>query len=641
MSFLSKFANSLFNGYKPSGAYAFEFYDRKSALKEPIETIRLMLAPQRYTIREGYLITTTKTISGAQVTDNGNDFKQINLSGNIHFFLARRPPRGEKPSNGDFGNAAKEFGKRLINQAVEAGKDAATKVLPPFITNSISGFEFVTGLQEMFRLRWVISRMRDKYAFDGSPYGSPIPKDILGVDNLSRKFPYNKSNFDNIMVIYRDYDDNNHFEVIFNDFRIERSANDIFSFDYDISMVAIREERLDSFAIGDVGTKPRVESFASNVAGLLNSLLAPIDRISGYAIDLATGMADIIQSYRELTEPGGIVETMLNERRDKFYLAGQRFKTEFDKVFAYQQKVTEAVEESISATANPELTPSTQTEIAIEQAGQIAEIASTLNQLGAAYNALSNLAPYITNSYEDLQEDELVTITDSEFFDSTDPRFATRQNVPVRYYQVQYGDTPFNLAFRFYRDSNKYNVILKLNKLTITDFDNANMVGKKIKIALLNRIEEPKELRNQIFYPQIFLFASEKEREIASLGSDFKLNVQSAMVADEGGDIDWIHGIEALDANIKDRLENDQGSLGFLHPGWGLLDLSGVANFAENVSELLFEAIENQTEKDPRVVSAKVIRDSVRIEADAVYYTLSVGTELTAEDLQVQIGRRI
>ena len=184
-----------------SGIFSFEFRTRNpktNQLGAWLSEFFFLLPPEEYSIQEGYKATITKTISDAWVDDFGNDIKQIKLSGSLYSYY---------------------LGNTLNNEKI------------PINTG-------ISGLDEIFKLRYIVSRFRDPYTINNeSSLKSAFPE----INSLMAIITTSKPTYDNIGIIYHDYDDNNHYEIIFTNFTMSRSKNDPYTINYVIEMKTLKE----------------------------------------------------------------------------------------------------------------------------------------------------------------------------------------------------------------------------------------------------------------------------------------------------------------------------------------------------------------------------------------------------------------
>lgn len=623
----------LTDDFKPTGAFSFEFRNRKT--DKEIETITILLPPKNYRIRENFLVNATKTISGVHVDDYGNDMKDISVSGNIHFFYAAQPPNPLKESGPE------RVLRDLANQAIGAAVDLAQQALPTALLNAIPGLDFLTGLQEMFRLRYIVSRLRDKYP------GGKFSKPPLGLRGIERLLALQGYRHKDVKVVYHDWDDNNHFEVVFQSFEITRDSGDVFSFDYAIEMKAVAEVDFDEFIIGDTGTKPKVDTVAENMNNIILGVIEPLDSALDVATDLIDTGTNILNGATALVGEGGIINRMVEQRRNKFYQSIEEIVQQFEEFEIAYGIIDAGLDEQavgIADLTSPEPTLSSfETQLLIENQQNQIEIANLLYKLLSAYNVIANLQKYLTDTREIQQRlvsntSQNRVLNSEEFFDDEDDIVANQERTTFQLYEVQGGDNAFNLAFEFFGDFGLYNLILDENDLFLTDFDNNKLAGTFIRIPLADA-PPPPDLETNLIYVVRKPFPTQKEKEIETFGTDLALTNDGDLIADGTGDLQMLEGVDALVANIEDRLENDQGSLNEQHPGWGVKDIVGIAGSINNLT-ILADAIESQANKDPRVQVAVFDRASFRVEADRIFYNLNI-TPISGRNVTVQKEKAI
>jgi hypothetical protein len=139
------------------------------------------------------------------------------------------------------GSGLLRLGQTAANAAISAGKGIAAS-LTNGVGLNIPGLSGMSGLEEFFRLRYVINRFRDHGmdAISGKTTNYWLDKkypDLAGLEDLAKN---GKQFYDNVQVIYHDYDDDNHYEVIFDNFEMHKSKEDPETYYYTIEMTAIR-----------------------------------------------------------------------------------------------------------------------------------------------------------------------------------------------------------------------------------------------------------------------------------------------------------------------------------------------------------------------------------------------------------------
>jgi hypothetical protein len=195
--------------YEPTNAYSFEFRTSKGGF---ITEVFMLLPPESYEVTEPTRSTLTKTIGGGYLKDFGNDFKEINIRGSSHFFYLGSPS-----------NKGESFTRRD---------------------------DFINGYEEFMKLRFLISRYRDYTLTPGGNLGRLVVPTIFGSNNslfpvlaLANKVRTNliqnkNATYDEIELIWHNYDDDDHFKVRVANFQSSRSKEDPFSVNFNIVLEA-------------------------------------------------------------------------------------------------------------------------------------------------------------------------------------------------------------------------------------------------------------------------------------------------------------------------------------------------------------------------------------------------------------------
>lgn len=201
---VSQIMQAVYGTYIPTGVYSFEF--RKKHGGETITEIPLMLPPESTSVTEPQRSELIPTIGGGYLCDFGNDFKDISISGSIHFFYV--------------GSEKNPLAFRMDESKQQ---------------------EAIDGYTEFLKLRFMISRYRDytltrKAKLIAPAFSSPAIVNVKALRDYVAK--QKKALASDIEVIYHDYDDDNHFKVKVDQFSITRDKSDPFTVKYSISLKA-------------------------------------------------------------------------------------------------------------------------------------------------------------------------------------------------------------------------------------------------------------------------------------------------------------------------------------------------------------------------------------------------------------------
>jgi hypothetical protein len=186
---------TLYGTYEPTNIWAFEFRKHKGGT---ITTIFFQLPPESEKVTEGQRADLTATLTGGYITDFGNDFKPIRITGSTHFFYAGPSADGAE----------------------------------------------IDGYTEFIKLRYMISRYRDYTMTPGGKLHAPMFSGVglANVDALTRFVRMYGGLADKIDVIYHNFDYDEHWRVKVDELSIDRDKTDPFSIRYDISMRAYQRD---------------------------------------------------------------------------------------------------------------------------------------------------------------------------------------------------------------------------------------------------------------------------------------------------------------------------------------------------------------------------------------------------------------
>jgi len=200
---------ALHGNYEPTGVYSFEF---RKVGGDIITEIFMLLPPESITVSEPQRSEIVPTLGGGYIVDFGNEYKEISISGQSHFFYV-----------GSTRKPASQLGRSF-------------EILPE---NLIDGFS------EFIKLRYLISRYRDYTLTPDSRVISPdfSLRDLASVEALKTfvKGAVEDGDgalIDQIELLWHDYDADDHFKVKVERFSMSRNKDDPHTITYDLSLIA-------------------------------------------------------------------------------------------------------------------------------------------------------------------------------------------------------------------------------------------------------------------------------------------------------------------------------------------------------------------------------------------------------------------
>ena len=213
--------------YTAKGIYSFEFLDDKG---KSITEIVLILPPESVTVSESQRAELMPTLGGGYIVDYGNEFKDISISGSIHFYYV---------------------GSRKNPLATHGS----------FTTSDTS--MLIDGFSEFIKLRYMISRYRD---YTLTPNAKKIKENFsdtaLSDVNALQEYVHKHGNAlaPNVEVVFHDYDYDEHWKVKCDKFNISRDKSDPYTVRYDIQLKAYEKY---------TGTKPKKPEIKKNSTQML------------------------------------------------------------------------------------------------------------------------------------------------------------------------------------------------------------------------------------------------------------------------------------------------------------------------------------------------------------------------------------
>ena len=635
------------NSYSPTSAYSFEFRERNSLTGKvgPLLTeLFFLLPPENYTIQEGYKITVNKTINGAWVDDFGNDVKDIKISGSLYSYYIGTPAK----------TSFRELSlppliRNLKNKALGIGDDFK-KLAGSFASQigiDIPGLEIISGLDEFFKLRYILSRFRDTRTLENLTADQAIIKKFPDMQVLLVMAQRQKKLFTDIAVIYHDYDDNNHYEVTFNNFNMSRSAKDPFTIMYNIHLTGLKEFNNQYAGIGE--SKRKEDPFAlinsiTNSIIDINSQLLAITNLPSIVLTALTEVVNIASALAESTKE--IISNLGIDALNEIAKIAQNGKDLVTAAFNFKNIVTDnAFLDKIGETLNEilEKYKNEEDDYLITDDNFLRSLTLS-RQLENNGIALSGIEKYFTEFISELTFEQTQTLNEDDFDIKINETETKQENgLSSRdqfYYQIVQGDTLQSLSNVFYGNYEQYTIIAEVNDISNKNFENDGMVGKNIIIPSLFEISSKESNYNLIYYLRSVI-ATPKERQIQILGNDLDLNKERQFIIDGSGDLGLIYGEDCFFENMIDRIKFPIKSLNPVHPNWGIeLEIGNVPSSI--VLTKLYNSIEQQISLDPRTEYVYINRETSSNEADILkidlFYKPINGTEKTINISDIVAG---
>lgn len=230
--------------YTPTGMYSFEFRQTSGKV---VSEIFFILPPSSVSVSESPRSELIPTLTGGYLADFGNDFKDIDIQGETHFYYA-----------GSTKNPAKEYGK-TENVAIE---------------------DFTDGYSEFIKLRFMVSRYRDyTMTSNGKLANAPsFSLKSLAQTKALKKFVTDQISAsegalsDKLEMVWHDYDYDEHFKCKVDNLTMSRDKSDPWTIKYSIALKAY-----------EVDTKASNKSHFNegNIKKSVAQLMQDVSNISG------------------------------------------------------------------------------------------------------------------------------------------------------------------------------------------------------------------------------------------------------------------------------------------------------------------------------------------------------------------------
>jgi len=581
----------IYGVYSFTGLYSFEFVDKN---RNTITEIFFMIPPKSKSVSEPTRSTTVPTLGGNFNNDAGNATKNITLAGELYF------PYVGSPDN-------------------PVARDNTG------LTNTID------GLNEFFKLRWMLIRYRD-YTMTRKGRMT-VPDSVMNLspqitalyENVSKKVREKVGAlYDEIQVIFHDYDMDDHFYCRVDNFSSNQTDSKHIAISYTINIECYEPDTAQKTI-----SVTQVKKSTNENVDIINTQFQDIGFSTAFT-DIQAEIGYNSNFISSSVEIENIIDMIATENEN--IQAGKS--TAMALLPTYCANLKEAVRQSLESFIDTFLSTSQQTSYA---AGTIT-IDEIINfDLLAFYNSLqkvkiaTNQLSGVLNSivvqeelrYYSNANDYLLT---TDQFDSGDENKVENTST-FKYYTVMEGDTARIIALRELRDAEKFISILKINNITENDFIDGTLIGERIKVPML--------ISSATRGDDNLVYESDDENIDAFLyGSDIALGVNDEMLISSSGDLLGKTGIDNAYDNIENRLANNKGSLNVFNPNWGTVAIDDSnAPLMVKIDRYLTD-VTGQIQSDPRVESVKINLDKLEWKGETIsvpYTIFFIGSEQSRE----------
>jgi len=548
-----------------------------------------MMPPKSKSVSEPTRSTTVPTLGGNFNLDAGNATKMITLSGDLYF------PYVGSPDN-------------------------------PVARDNTGLKNTIDGLNEFFKLRWMLIRYRD---YTMTRKGKmTVPTSVMNLSpqitalykSVAQKIKNKGALYDEIQLIFHDYDMDDHFFCRVDNFSSNQVDTKHIAISYTISIECYEPDDAQTITSVSQVKKPTAES-----VNILNAQFQDI----GFSTTFADIQAEIGYNSNFISssvEIENIIELIAIENEK--IIAGKS--TAMTLLPIYTANLKEAVRLSLDSFIDTFLSESQQATyllgtLTIDSilSFDLLEFYNSLQKVKIAVNQLSGVLNSVVVQeeirYYSNANDYLLT---TDQFDSGDEN-KIENDVAFIYYIVMDGDTARIIALRLLKDAEKFVSILRINDISENDFIDGTIIGQRIKIPLqtssISRGDDN------------LVFESNTENADAFLyGSDLALGVNDELLISSKGDLLGKSGIKNVYKGIEDRIENNKGSLNVFSPNWGSIAIDDSnAPLMVKINRYL-EDIVGQIQADPRVESVKINLDKLVLKGESIsvpYTIFFVGSE--------------
>jgi len=564
----------LYGTFVFTGLYSFEFVDKN---RNTITEIFFMIPPKGKSVMEATRSSTVATLGNNYVNDAGNATKTISLSGELYF------PYIGSPNN-------------------------------PVAVNNTDLENTIDGLNEFFKLRWMLIRYRD-YTLSRKAKMT-IPTSVMAFsgettalyntvsDKLNKKVG---ALYDEVQLIFHDYDMDDHWYCRVANFSSQQSSDKYLATNYSIEIEGLEP---------DTGRKGmEVKQVKPSVNDSINAVVNQLDNLNlsddfdaiqdaiGYDTAIVNSSTALIDAVSNISDENESIQSGTT--------------TAFQTMPALIDSLLSLTEETQDLIISTFLTQDQQTDY---ENGDITIDDIMDFDLVIFYNTLQKIKISCTNIkgvFNSIPKpDEIRFYSNNDNYTLSEEQFSGDENIidnttEFYYYTVLDGDTARIIALRELKDIEKYINILQINNIAENDFIDGSLVGTKIKIptsvGVIARGDD-----NLVYESQ----TSDIDKYI--YGADIITGLENKLKTSSKGDLLTISGSENVVSNVIRRISNTKGSLNVFNPNWGVIAIDDSnAPLYVKIDRYLTDMID-QVQSDPRIKSVKLNLDKLKWNGETI-----------------------
>lgn len=570
-------------GFSTKGAFSLEFIPSEQYNKQgPIGMISsfgnakneyfFLSGLTKYSHQFTYNVSVKNTFGGgSSIVDYGNGLSHISLEGEIYAYYSGVIPSGTSTSNSVLANT----GSNLANAAIDTLQDM----------NPIKK----SGYMDFFDLMFVILESRNGNTFGKGASSAFMPfwtgKDLysyLGRNGVSSDTPVD---FENIVLIYHDYDRDSHWRVAFdkNGFQVSQHADDPFTWSFSIKLIGIEDvSKPRKFNRPPLDSpKTMLQSSILGLDNLLNDLTGILQGVKEWTSiiqdvkDAVSTMKDSINAFKQSSTQ--IINQMkknihnIKDKKDIQRTIQENQRKVYKDIKSVRSKILNANNfaklyfwNSLFDTGKP--LPSDPA------------VSSATNQ--TERKAL--LADYTVNAYTDPLADNSSIATNQQIYDLN--KLTTEVNKietaiqmevnlalnsldgteSIVYREVKPGETLESIANQLYGDPTKSVDLINLNP-EVASLQPFEIVGRYIKVYGISTaytlINNPEIIARQYEFTTESIDLIKTTLEDWTFGRDLQLDETRDLTVSNTGDLGTVTGVDSLVESSLDRLRVDAGTV--------------------------------------------------------------------------------
>jgi nucleoid-associated protein YgaU len=578
----------IYNEVSLTGLYSFEFVDDK---RKTITEIFFMQPPKQKSLEEVTRSSVVPTLTSNFVLDAGNGTKRLNISGNLWFVTVGSPDNPVASEPGD-----------LPNQ--------------------------IDGLNEFFKLRWMLIRYKDYTMTRKGRMTIPTSPMAFSpqLNALYSKIKDGDALADKVSLVFHDYDMDDHYYVKISSFMASQSSDDYLSVDYSISGECYERYNISSQAQAKIKKteKEEVEAISKRLAEVnFSEKLAAVESQLGYnnpVFEPSLNLGDDIESIiAENTNIQTGKSTIFDSMLELIDIAKQHIEdiqVNFLDIYVIDKDAFSAGMTTLESYVD-------------------VDMLAFYNDTQKIKMIIEGMAGIIGATPK---QDDIVFYENADTYTLTEEQFTAEELLKIQststfvYHVLKQGETFRSLAVRYYGEAEKATAILQANNISQNELIDENYVGSVLKIPIQTD-GIARSAKNIVYDGEL----SPENLENFLHGRDIMLQ-DGKLLPSAMGDMRTVEGSENTLQALDRRMDTAKGALNIYNTDFGLLSIDdGNLPFLVKLSRYLDDMV-FQFQADPRVASVQMLLDTLELKGEKISIKNKISL-IGAEDArEVSVG---